>query len=197
MDYYKQKSLSRPSSISDWNAARDIGDSEHWQWMWCRLLGDLDRWELLYFFLIGGCLAKYLLPFFACSLEILWSSINLFKVCPRLEIFFSIIFNLFSVILLFSWGVHWVRDTDDIRESFTLLTDTLEILVKGSIEGDTTVSFPSSVSEITEMHYYYQRNNISKQNLYNYVSLDNSNFNLSFIWWIFLNIDFIQYFSSC
>ena len=48
-------------------------------------------------------------------------------------------------------------------ESCLLLTDALEILVKGGIEGDTTVNFPSSVSDITVM-YYYQQNNISKQN---------------------------------
>ena len=59
--------------------------------------------------------------------------------------------------------MHWIRDTDDVRESLTLLTDALEILVKGDIEGDTSVKFPSSVSDITVM-YYYQQNNISKQN---------------------------------
>ena len=59
--------------------------------------------------------------------------------------------------------MHWVKDTDDVRESLTLLPDALEILVKGGIEGDTTVNFPSSVSDITVM-YYNQQNNISKQN---------------------------------
>ena len=43
--------------------------------------------------------------------------------------------------------MHWVRDTDDVWESLTLLTDALEILVKGGIEGDTIVKFPSSVSD--------------------------------------------------
>ena len=60
-------------------------------------------------------------------------------------------------------GVYCVRDTDDVTELLTLLTDALEILVKEGIEGDTTVKFPSSVSDITVM-YYYQQNNISKQN---------------------------------
>ena len=60
-------------------------------------------------------------------------------------------------------GVYCVRDTDDVTELLTLLTDVLEILVKEGIEGDTTVKFPSSVSDITVM-YYYQQNNISKQN---------------------------------
>ena len=59
--------------------------------------------------------------------------------------------------------VYCVRDTDDVTELLTLLTDVLEILVKEGIEGDTTVKFPSSVSDITVM-YYYQQNNISKQN---------------------------------
>ena len=59
--------------------------------------------------------------------------------------------------------MHWVKDTDDVRESLTLLTDALEILVKGGIEGDTTVNFPSSVSDNTVM-YYNEQNNISKQN---------------------------------
>ena len=48
--------------------------------------------------------------------------------------------------------MHWVRDTDDVRELLTLLTDALEILVKGGIEGDATVNFPSSVSDITVMY---------------------------------------------
>ena len=56
-----------------------------------------------------------------------------------------------------------VRDTDDVRELLTLLTDALEILVKGGIKGDTIIKFPSSVSDIT-VKYYYQQNNISKQN---------------------------------
>ena len=81
--------------------------------------------------------------------------------------------------------MHWVRDTDDVWESLTLLTDALEILIKGRIEGDTIVKFPGSVSDIT-VKYYYQQNNISKQNLYSFVNLNNSNFNLSLIWWIFL-----------
>ena len=46
-------------------------------------------------------------------------------------------------------------------ESCLLLTDALEILVKGGIEGDTTVNFPSSVSDITVM-YNNQQNNISE-----------------------------------
>ena len=79
-------------------------------------------------------------------------------------------------------------------ESCSLLTDALEILVKGGIEGDTTVNFPSSVSDITVM-YNNQQNNISEQNYYSSVNLD-SNFNLSFIWWILLYIDFVYNFSS-
>ena len=47
-------------------------------------------------------------------------------------------------------------------ENRTLLTDALEILVKGGKKGDTKVKFPSSVSDITIM-YYYQQNSISKQ----------------------------------
>ena len=47
-------------------------------------------------------------------------------------------------------------------ESCLLLTDALEILVKGGIEGDTTVNFPSSVSDITVM--YNNQQNISEQN---------------------------------
>ena len=78
-------------------------------------------------------------------------------------------------------------------ESCLLLTDALEILVKGGIEGDTTVNFPSSVSDITVM-YNNQQNNISEQNYYSSVNLD-SNFNLSFIWWILLYIDFVNNFS--
>ena len=124
-------------------------------WIWCRLRGDFDWWEPLYFFLIGDRPVDYLPSFLTCSFEVLWASINLLKVSPRLEIFLSIICNLFSVILLFSWGVHWVRDTDNARESLTLLTDALEILVKESIEGVTTVgesyNFSSSVSDITVM----------------------------------------------
>ena len=91
--------------------------------------------------------------------------------------------------------MHWVRDTDNVREPLTLLTDALKILVKGGIEGDKTVNFLSSVSNTTVM-YYYQENNISKRNYYSYVNLANSNFNLSFIWWIFLYIDFVYNFSS-
>ena len=173
-----------------------MGDSERWRWMWwiwCCLWGDLDRWETLYFSLIGYCLVENLPSFLTCSLEVLWASINLFKVSPRLEIFLSIICNLFSVILFFHWGVHWVRDTDDVRELLTLLTDALEILVKGGTEGDTTVNFPRSVSDITVM-YNNQQNNISEQNYYSSVNLD-SNFNLSFIWWILLYIEFVNNFS--
>ena len=174
-----------------------MGDSESWRWiwMWCRLWDDLDRWEPLYFYLIGDRLIEYLPSFLSCSLEVLWASINLFKVSPRLEIFLSIICNLFSVLLLFSWGVHCVWDTDDVRELLTLLTDVLEILVKRGIEGDTTVNFPSSVSDITVM-YNNQQNKISEQDWYSSVNLDNSNFNLSFIWWIFLDIDFVYNLSS-
>ena len=177
---------------------RDMGDSERWRWgwwMWCRLWGDLDRWEPLCFSLIGSRLVEYLPPFLTCFLEVLWASINLFKVSPRLEIFLSIICNPFSVILLFSWRVHWVRDTDDDRELLTLLTDVLEILVKGGIEGDTTVNFPSSVSDITVM-YNNQQNNISEQIQYSSVNLDNSNVNLHFIWWVFLYIEIVYNFSS-
>ena len=142
-------------------------DLERWKrwmwWMWCRLWCHLDWWELLYFFLSGDRLVEYLPSFLTCSLEVLWASINLFKVSSRVEIFLFIICNLFSVILLFSWGVHWVKDTDDIRESLTLLTDALEIIVKGSIEGDTTVNFPSSVSD-PHCNVLQSTNNISKQN---------------------------------
>ena len=123
-----------------------MGDSECWQWMWwtwCHLWSNLDCWEPLYFSLIGDRLVEYLRSFLTCYFEVLWASINLFKVSPRLEIFLSIICSLFSVTLLFSWGVYWVRDTDDVRVLLTLLTDALEILVKESIEGDTTVNFPS------------------------------------------------------
>ena len=59
--------------------------------------------------------------------------------------------------------MHWARDNDDVRQSPTLLADALEIPVKRGIEGDTAVKFPSSVSDITVM-YYYQQNDISKQN---------------------------------
>ena len=59
--------------------------------------------------------------------------------------------------------MHWARDTGDVRQSLALLTDALQILVKEGIEGDTIVKFPSSVSDITVMHYY-QQNSISKQN---------------------------------
>ena len=104
-----------------------MGDSERWRWLWCRLWGDLDRWELLYLCLTGDRLAEYLSSFLTCFLEVLWASINLFKVSPELKIFLSIIWNLFSVKLLFSWGVHWARDTD-VRQQLTLLTDALEIL---------------------------------------------------------------------
>ena len=105
--------------------------------------GDLDQWEPFFLSLIGDRLVEYLPLFLTCSLEVLWASINRFKVSPRLEIFLSIICNLLSVKLLFSWGVHWARDTDDVRESLTLLTDALEILVKGGIKGDRTIKFPS------------------------------------------------------
>ena len=44
--------------------------------------------------------------------------------------------------------MHWARDTDDVRQSFALLADALEILVEAREEEDTTV--------------YYQQNNISK-----------------------------------
>ena len=76
--------------------------------------------------------------------------------------------------------MHWVRDIDDVRESLTLLTDALEIIVKGSIEGDKTVNFPSSISD-PYCNVLESTNNISKQNLYSSVYLGNSNFNLSFI----------------
>ena len=59
--------------------------------------------------------------------------------------------------------MHWVRDTDDVWELLTLSTDALGILVKGGIGGDTIVKSRSSVSDIT-VKYYYQQNNISKQN---------------------------------
>ena len=91
------KSMSLPSTILDWDAARDMGDSERWRGSWCRLWGNLDRWELLYLCLIGDRLAEYLPSFLTCSIDVLWAAINLFKVFPRLKIFFSIICNLFSV----------------------------------------------------------------------------------------------------
>ena len=167
---------------SDRNAQRDMGDSERWWrwmwWMWCRLWGDTDQWEPLFFSLISDCLVEYLPSFLTYFLEVLWASINLFKVSPGLEIFLSIICNLFSIILLFSWGVHWVSDTDYVSESLALLTDALEIQVKGDMEGDTTVNFPNSFSGITVM-YCNQQNNISKQN-YSSANLDNWNFNLIF-----------------
>ena len=59
--------------------------------------------------------------------------------------------------------MHWVRDIDDVKELLTLLTYALEILLKEGIEGDTLVKFPISVSDVT-VKYYYQQNNISKQN---------------------------------
>ena len=110
-----------------------------------------EIWEPFYFSLIGDRLVECLPSF---------------QVSPTLEIFLSSICNLFSVILLFSWRVHWVRDTNDVRELLTLLTNALEILVKGGIEGDTTVSFPSSVSDIIVMYVMCnnQQNNISEQN---------------------------------
>ena len=77
--------------------------------------------------------------------------------------FLSIICNLFCLTLFFSWGVHWIRDTDDVRESLTLPIDALEILVKVGVEGDATVKCPSSAWDVT-LIYYYQQNNISKQN---------------------------------
>ena len=92
--------------------------------------GDLNRWEPFYFYLIGDRLVEYLPLFLICSLEVLWVSINLFKVSPILEIFLSIVCNLFFVILLFSWVTHWVIDTDNVRELLTLLTDALEKLVR-------------------------------------------------------------------
>ena len=128
--FYKKCQISKfqKSQIFDY-------DPEHWWWMWwmwCHLCGDLDWWEPLYFSLIGDCLVEYLPSFLTCSLEVLWASMNLFNVSHRLEIFLSIICNLFSVILLFSWGLHWVRDTDEVRELCTLLSDALKILVKGA-----------------------------------------------------------------
>ena len=49
--------------------------------------------------------------------------------------------------------IYWAMDTDDVRhsltQSFTLLTEALEIFVKEGIEGDATVKFPSPVSDIT------------------------------------------------
>ena len=40
---WQSKSFSLPSSISDWDVARDMSDSEHWRGMWCHLWGDLDQ----------------------------------------------------------------------------------------------------------------------------------------------------------
>ena len=42
--------------------------------------GDLVWWEPFYFSLIGDRLVEYLPLFLICSLEVLWVSINLFKV---------------------------------------------------------------------------------------------------------------------
>ena len=50
--------------------------------------------------------------------------------------------------------MHWARDTGDVRQSLTLLADALQILVKEGIEGDATANFPSSVPDITVMHYF-------------------------------------------
>ena len=89
--------------------------------------------------------------------------------------------------------MHWVRDTDNARESLTLLTDALEILVKESIEGVTTVNFSSSVSDITVMTA------VSKTIFQKKISialLIFINFNLSFIWWIFLYNGFVYNSSS-
>ena len=80
-----------------------------------------------------------------------------------MEIFLSIVCNLFFVILLFSWVTHWVRDTDNVRELLTLLTDALEKLVKWGIGGDTIANLPSSVLDITVM-YNNQQYNTSEQN---------------------------------
>ena len=57
--------------------------------------------------------------------------------------------------------MNWARDTYDVRQSLILLIEALEIRVKGATEGDITIKFPSSVSNIT---VYYQQSNISKQN---------------------------------
>ena len=84
--------------------------------------------------------------FFSYFLDLMffWNcSVKDFKVSPRLETFLSIICNLFFVKLLFFWGVYGSRNTDVVRQSLTLLTDALKILVKGGIEGETTVKFPS------------------------------------------------------
>ena len=62
--------------------------------------------------------------------------------------------------------MHGARDTTDVRQSLTLLTDALkmlEILVKADIKGDATVKFPSRISDIA-LTYYYQQNNIARQN---------------------------------
>ena len=123
---------------------KKIGDSEHWQWSWCPQ----------FFVFVSGWWSSCWLPTFipyllTCSPEVLWASINLFRFSPRLEMFLSIICNLIRVKLLFSWGVYGARDTDVVRQSLILVTDVLEILAKGGIEGDTKVKFSRVVSDIT------------------------------------------------
>ena len=129
----------------------------------------------------------YLLP---------WSSLSFNKPIESFPCTGNIPFHHLQSIFCninFSWGAYWVRDTDDVRELFTRLTDALEILVKVGIEGDTTINFQSSVWDISVI-YSNQQNNISEQNYYSSVNLD-SNFNLSFIWWILLYIEFVNNFS--
>ena len=66
--------------------------------------------------------------------------------------------------------MHWVSDTDDgNRRRYNSQLSKLGF-------------------DITVM-YNNQQNNISEQNYYSSVNLDNSNFSLSFIWWIFLYTD--------
>ena len=84
-----------------------------------------DKHDVVYgVTLIGDPLAEYLLSSITCSLDVLWALINLFKVSPKFEIFLS--FAIYF--LLSSWVVYWARDTDDIRQTLTLLTGALEII---------------------------------------------------------------------
>ena len=54
-------------------------------------------------------------------------------------------------------------DSNDVRQSLTLLTDALEILVQRGIKGDAPVKCSGLGQDITVM-YYYQQNNRSKYN---------------------------------
>ena len=145
------KSMSLPSTILGWDAAKDMGESEHWRGSWCRLWGNLDRWELLYLCLIGDRLAEYLPSFLTCSIEVLWAAINLFKVFPRLKYSFPsfVIYFLLNIVFLkivLGWGRWWCK----------------------------TIAHP----------------------IYICTNLDNSNFNLSLLWCIFMYTGFFTKFCS-